>query len=162
MVEQALRRQRPEHPLAVRGDPTDGEHGVDGGHHELDPALRRVHREPAPDADVDVVAELGPGHVGQRAVDRATVVAEEHAVEPGLHTVAAARLLDEREIGVPVRRALEVLHLAAHPHLRGERLAHRVADERGDLTDGERRLRGFVVELERRLFHGETDRNAAL
>ncbi len=89
LLEQAFGGQRAEHPLPVGGDAADGEHRIDGGHHELDAALRRIHREPAADPDVDVVAELGAGHVGERAVDGPTVVAEQHAVEPRLDPVVA-------------------------------------------------------------------------
>ena len=65
-VEQTLGRERAQHPLAVGGDAADGEHRVDAGHDQLVAPGRRVDRDPPADAHLDVVAELGAGHLGQR------------------------------------------------------------------------------------------------
>ena len=64
-IEQAVGRERAQHPLAVRGDPAHGEHGIDGAHDELE--LPLVRANPAADAHLHVVAELGARHFCERA-----------------------------------------------------------------------------------------------
>ena len=60
-IEQAVGRERAHDPLTVGGDPAHREHGVDRAHHELE--LPLVHADPAADAHLDVVAELGARHL---------------------------------------------------------------------------------------------------
>ena len=154
-IEQAVGRERTQDPLAVGGDPAHREHRIDGAHDQLELAL--VHAHPAADAHLDVVAELGAGHLGERAGDGGAVVAEQHGVDPGPDPVArSGGLLDQGEVGVTARVALQVLHFAAHPHLLGERTAEGVTHLGGEVADGKGRDLGDIPEVERLLAHRAT------
>ena len=151
-IEQAVGRERAQDPLAVGGDPAHREHGIDGAHDELELAL--VHADPAADAHLHVVAELGAGHLRERAGDRGAVVVEQHGVDAGADAVAGAGgLLHQREVGVAARVALQVLHLAPHPHLLRKGAAQGVAHLSGELADGKGGDLGDIPEVERFLAH---------
>ena len=154
-IEQAVGRERAQDPLTVGGDPAHREHRIDGAHDQLELAL--VHAHPAADAHLDVVAELGTGHLGERAGDGGAVVAEQHGVDPGPDPVArSGGLLDQGEVGVTARVALQVLHFAAHPDLLGERTAEGVTHLGGEVADGKGRDLGDIPEVERLLAHRAT------
>ena len=144
-IEQAVGRERAQRPLAVGGDATDGEDRVDPRHHELVPTRGGVERDTAPDAHLDVVAELRARDLGERALDGPAIVAEEHDVEARQHPVAPPGLLHHREVGVAGAGPLEVLDLAPHPDLDRERVAERVAHQRVDLAHRERRHLGLAT-----------------
>ena len=85
------------------------------------------------------------------------VVAEQHGVDPGPDPVArTGGLLDQGEVGVTARVALQVLHLAAHPDLFGKRTAEGVAHLGGELADGKGRDLDDIAEVERLLAHRAT------
>ena len=89
---------------------------------------------------------LTPGTSSSARFTRGTVVAEEGDAQHGSYPVTVAVLLDELEVDVPVAGDVELLDLAAHPHLARERVDQRLGDRLVQLPDREGGLVHLVAE----------------
>ena len=129
-VERPVGGQPAQHLVALLGEITEREAGIEVGHLQTELAAGGVEVQVAEDAHLHADREAQAVASQERAQPQAGVGEQLHAHD-GL---AARRIVGQREVGVSAA-LVPLADLAAHPYAIGERAAQRLVHGIGQLAD---------------------------